>query len=91
MLEQNKHHICFSSQLFSILYSAVCPEILSFTQCDSPLQVFSFVDRQMGASVTRKETLITVKPGYIVRDMGGGSGGWGVEQEPVRFAVCCSG
>ena len=43
-------------------------------------------------------SLITVKPGYIMRDMSGGGGdceggggGWGVlEQEPVRFAVCYS-
>lgn len=38
-----------------------------------------------------KGSLITLKPGYIMRDMSGGGGGRGVEQEPVRFAVCCSG
>lgn len=49
---KNKHRICFLSVYCRILYSCAC---LSFTLTVShSLPVFSIVDRQMGASVTRR-------------------------------------
>ncbi len=79
---KNKHHTCFLSLDPRILYSYVCPEILLFTQSDSQLlsSVFSIVGRQMGASVTRKGSLITVSLGtlwgmWVVVERGGARAG----------------
>lgn len=77
--KKNKHPICFLSLDSNILYSYVCPEILPFTQSDSQFLSLSSLlwANRWEPQSPKRGSLITVKPGYIIRDMNGSGGGEG--------------
>lgn len=80
----------FISGLWHTAVMCVTKKSLSLSLTASfSLPVFSILGRQMGASAIRKGSLITVKLGYIVRDMSGGGGEWGDWGTAGVCQICC--